>query len=78
MQNKTMVIAAFIGVGLFGVAIATTAPRAQTPRAQKSLESEIARHARTMLDEGRKTLRYDTFGSEAFWGDALQLRCRPH
>ena len=73
MQNKTMVIAAFIGVGLFGVAIATTAPRAQTPRAQKGLDAEIARHARTMLDEGRKTFRYDTFGSEAFWGDALQL-----
>jgi mono/diheme cytochrome c family protein len=26
-----------------------------------------------MLDEGRKIFRYDTFGSEAFWGDALQL-----
>ena len=26
-----------------------------------------------MLEEGKKTFRYDTFGSEAFWGDALQL-----
>ena len=26
-----------------------------------------------MMDEGRKTFRYDTFGSEAFWGDALEL-----
>jgi hypothetical protein len=26
-----------------------------------------------MLDEDRKTFRYETFGSEAFWGDALQL-----
>jgi hypothetical protein len=26
-----------------------------------------------MLDEGRQTLRVDTFGSEAFWGGALQL-----
>ena len=26
-----------------------------------------------MLDEGKKTFRFDTFGSEAFWGDALQL-----
>ena len=26
-----------------------------------------------MLDEGRKIFRDDTFGSEAFWGDALQL-----
>jgi hypothetical protein len=34
---------------------------------------ENARYAQTMLDEGRKTFRNDTFGSEAFWGDALQL-----
>lgn len=26
-----------------------------------------------MLEEGRKTFRYDTFGDETFWGDALQL-----
>src|SRR5678815_3236383 len=25
------------------------------------------------LDEGRETFRFDTFGDEAFWGDALQL-----
>ena len=73
MQKKTVLIAAVAGVGLFGAAIATTAPRAQTPRAQKGFDAEIARHAQTMLDEGRKTFRYDTFGSEAFWGDALQL-----
>jgi hypothetical protein len=33
----------------------------------------IGQHARTMLDEGRQTFRFDTFGSEAFWGGALQL-----
>jgi len=73
MQNKTMIIAAAVGVGLFGVAIATSAPRAQTARAQKGLQAGIARHAQIMLEEDRKTFRYDTFGSEAFWGDALQL-----
>jgi hypothetical protein len=26
-----------------------------------------------MIDEGRQTFRYDTFGDEAFWGDALHL-----
>jgi hypothetical protein len=31
------------------------------------------RHAERMVEEGRRTFRYDTFGSEAFWGDALQL-----
>ncbi len=41
--------------------------------AQKGFDADIARHAQTMLDEGRKIFRYDTFGNEAFWGDALQL-----
>jgi hypothetical protein len=30
-------------------------------------------NALRMVEEGRRTFRYDTFGSEAFWGDALQL-----
>src|SRR3954465_8118074 len=26
-----------------------------------------------MINEGRNTFRFDTFGDEAFWGDALKL-----
>lgn len=33
----------------------------------------IGAHAQRMIDEGRRIFRFDTFGSEAFWGDALQL-----
>ena len=33
----------------------------------------IARHADRMLEDGRNVFRFDTFGSEAFFGDALQL-----
>lgn len=33
----------------------------------------ISAHAQQMIEEGRQIFRYDTFGSEAFWGDALQL-----
>jgi hypothetical protein len=29
--------------------------------------------ASSMIDEGRKTFRFDTFGDEAFWGTTLQL-----
>src|SRR5262245_26309351 len=31
------------------------------------------RHALDMIREGRQTFRFDTFGDEAFWGDALKL-----
>src|SRR4029077_20971846 len=30
-------------------------------------------HARRMMNDGRRIFRFDTFGSEAFWGGALQL-----
>jgi cytochrome c5 len=30
-------------------------------------------HAQRMLAEGKQTFRFDTFGDEAFWSDALQL-----
>jgi len=41
----------------------------------KSTDSErqIDANAQRMLDEGKQTFRFDTFGDEAFWTDALQL-----
>jgi hypothetical protein len=36
-------------------------------------DRQIAAHARRMMNEGRRIFRFDTFGSEAFFGDALQL-----
>src|SRR6266852_4317457 len=36
-------------------------------------DRHISAHAQRMIAEGRRIFRFDTFGSEAFWGDALQL-----
>ncbi len=33
----------------------------------------VAENARVLVDEGRHTFRFDTFGDEAFWGDTLLL-----
>ena len=35
--------------------------------------ARVAEHASTMLVEGQRTFRFDTFGDEAFWGDTLKL-----
>ena len=75
MKTRTVLITA-LGLGLSGAVIATAAPRSKeraTASAQTGVDAENARYAQTMLEEGKKTFRYDTFGSEAFWGDALQL-----
>jgi hypothetical protein len=68
MKSGTPIIAALGGAALFGAVIASAAPPSN-----KGFDAEIARHAQAMLDEGKRTFRYDTFGSEVFWGDALQL-----
>src|SRR5499427_348003 len=67
MKIGTTIIAT-LGAGSIGAVLAFAAPPTKT-----GFDADIARNAQTMLDEGRKTFRYDTFGSEAFWGDALQL-----
>ena len=49
----------------------TAMSSASGPRA--GFDQVIGQHAHTMLDEGRQTFRFETFGSEAFWGGTLQL-----
>src|SRR6202521_3614421 len=68
MKPRIAIIASIGGAGLFMAVVAFAAPPPKT-----GLEADIARSAQTMLDEGRKTFRFETFGSEVFWGDALQL-----
>src|SRR5579864_1313488 len=68
MRKSTLLKFAVLGTtASLAVAVASAAPRSS------GFDAEIARHAQTMLEEGKKIFRYDTFGSEAFWGDALQL-----
>lgn len=33
----------------------------------------VVANAAALIDEGRRTFRFDTFGDEVFWGDQLQL-----
>jgi hypothetical protein len=49
-----------------------TAP--QNPAVKEiSGRSDIAEYADHMIEEGRKIFRYDTFGSEDYWGGKLRL-----
>ena len=68
MTSSRAFITGISGAALFGILMASAAPPA--PKGQ---DAEIARYAQTMVEQGRKIFRYDTFGSEAFWGDALEL-----
>jgi mono/diheme cytochrome c family protein len=64
-------------VVLFAITLAiawSAASAAQLNRSQASaFDGVIEQHARDSFVRGRETFRFDTFGSEAFWGGRLRL-----
>ena len=40
---------------------------------QHDFDDQIQSNAKRMLEEGKRTFRFDTFGSEDFWGSKLRL-----
>jgi hypothetical protein len=53
--------------------VGASRPPAPKPTAPSRADASVARYAQAMLADGKQTFRFDTFGSEAFWGDTLQL-----
>src|SRR3954471_2489166 len=54
-------------------ASAQSSPMDRGPGQETSIDRAISKNAEQMVAQGRQIFRYDTFGSEAFWGGALQL-----
>jgi hypothetical protein len=60
-------------VGLLMSSCTQSAAPSAAPVAAKSFDVAADKYARDMLTEGKQTFRFDTFGSEAFWGGQLKL-----
>src|ERR1044071_4061372 len=45
----------------------------RTPDREAPFDQIIERNATQMIEEGRRTFRYDTFGDQEFWGGVLRL-----
>ena len=79
MRHKVTIVGSLlVGLALL-IGVGMGAGEQGSAQARDS-EEELAKndrlinaHARRMIDEGRQHFRFDTFGSEAFFGDALQL-----
>ena len=64
-----------LAIGLYHLigaqrASAQTEKKAASP---SGFDAVVRNNSERMMKEGQQTFRFDTFGSEAFWGDALQL-----
>ena len=54
--------------------VACTAATQQSPAPSgREFSGLISSNVNAMIEEGRQTFRYDTFGDEGFWSDALKL-----
>lgn len=76
--GKVGAATAVLALVLTAASAATTAtPDAAAPSGPTSagpqFDQVIRKNGHDMLQEGRKTFRFDTFGDEAFWGDTLGL-----
>src|SRR5213594_4725595 len=64
-----LVVGVAVGYGKFP---ASFIARAQAPPTTP-YDQGISQNMQQLFDEGRRVFRFDTFGDEAFWSDALQL-----
>ena len=73
MWRRLSLIVSAIVVAL--VFLFTTAGRSaqEDSLAVSSADQAIEVNGNSMITEGRRTFRFDTFGDEAFWGDTLKL-----
>jgi hypothetical protein len=78
MEKRTFVVAAgmllvlAIGCGRLTKGVQTD-PSVKAQQGRSSFDEESDANVKRMYEEGQKVFRNDTFGSEAFWGDKLQL-----
>jgi hypothetical protein len=68
MSKKSIVLIA----GCFAVGVLSVSQMSRKRSASAAEDPQIA-NAEKLIQEGRHTFRFDTFGDEAFWGDTLKL-----
>jgi len=68
-------VGAVMGVSAIAIVmlVAAQADEGRDGRRLEKNDREIKAHAERLLEQGRNIFRFDTYGSEAFFGDALQL-----
>ena len=77
-MNRLLAVVLVASVASFGIALLSSralqkvsASNSGDRREEKNHTTEI--HALEMIEHGRTTFRFDTFGDQKFWGGSLQL-----
>jgi hypothetical protein len=73
VKRRWQYILAVSALATWGVLVYGTAMSDDDRQRATNLDRQIDMHAQRMLAGGRQIFRFDTFGDEAFWGDAIKL-----
>ncbi len=73
--RKTLLKRALVGAAAGAVVLIglTSVPQKALSDENNKKADQTDQNASQMINEGRQTFRFDTFGDEAFWGGTLQL-----
>ena len=71
--NYISAVLLMYGIGCTTAVHEDTAPAALDDTSRGNNDDPVVAFAAAQIAAGRQTFRFDTFGDEAFWGDALQL-----
>ena len=66
-------LAALVVIATLAIRQTSSSAQAKPSLVVQSFDSVIDQNAQRMLEEGRRIFRFDTFGSEDFWGGKLRL-----
>src|SRR5215469_3701916 len=75
-MNNARKSAAVLAAGVLVVVASSVWAKPQKTSSQPAPSANdqmISKYAQEMLKQGKEIFRFDTFGDEAFWGDALRL-----
>src|SRR5215472_14883129 len=72
-KPTTLFVTAISIAALCALLLAQQKPASTAPQAPTTADKINITNAQRMVDQGRHIFRFDTFGSETLWGDALQL-----
>src|SRR4029079_12601169 len=70
LKSVTLIVAL---LSLLAVAKAAIDGRERSESSSEDRGAAMRPAGSSMIEEGRRVFRYDTFGDEAWWGDTLQL-----
>jgi hypothetical protein len=68
-----VLLAAALWACLPGPKSVQTNPAGKAEQERLAYDVRVESHARELFEQGREIFRYDTFGSEDFWGGQLRL-----